>query len=121
MLFDTCIIIDLLRGSAKAAAFVEGLDIQPSLSVLTATELVAGCKSEKERSRISQVLATCDVRVVDLAIAERAGAFMHQFSRSHRLEAIDALIAATAAQHDLPLATHNLKHFPMFPRLKRPY
>ena len=34
---------------------------------------------------------------------------------------MDALIAATAKAHGLPLATLNIKHFPMFDGLTRPY
>ena len=33
----------------------------------------------------------------------------------------DAVIAATAMHHGLELVTLNLKHFPMFPDLQRPY
>jgi hypothetical protein len=33
----------------------------------------------------------------------------------------DLIIAATAEQLDLPLATTNLRHFPMFKGLKPPY
>ncbi len=121
MLFDTCIVIDLLRGNAAAGDFVKGLDIQPSLSVLTATELMAGCKSGNERGRINQILATNLVLTIDLAVALEAGELMQTYGRSHRLDPVDALIAATAWLHKLPLATHNLKHFPMFPGLQRPY
>jgi len=32
-----------------------------------------------------------------------------------------AYIAATAEHHGLKLATLNVKHFPMFPKLKRAY
>jgi hypothetical protein len=46
---------------------------------------------------------------------------MRRFRRSHALETPDALIAATATHHQLQLTTLNLKHFPMFPELKRPY
>ena len=34
---------------------------------------------------------------------------------------MDAIIAATAEHHGLRLATLNVKHFPMFPKLKRAY
>ena len=41
--------------------------------------------------------------------------------RSHGVGLPDALIAATAERAELHLASCNLKHFPMFPNLKRPY
>ena len=43
------------------------------------------------------------------------------FGRSHSVELGDALIAATAEHHDLKLATLNVRHFPMFKRLKPAY
>jgi predicted nucleic acid-binding protein len=43
------------------------------------------------------------------------------FAPSHGLDDVDAIIAATAEHHGLRLATLNVKHFPMFPKLKRAY
>jgi predicted nucleic acid-binding protein len=46
---------------------------------------------------------------------------MRHFHRSYGIDIPDAIIAATAEHHGLELATLNLKHFPMFPRLKPAY
>jgi predicted nucleic acid-binding protein len=51
-------------------------------------------------------------------IARRAGEWLKHYRASHGIDDFDALIAATAEQHGLPLATLNLKHFPMFPKPK---
>ena len=45
------------------------------------------------------------------AITERAIVLMERLSLSHGLGMGDALIAATALEHGLPLLTGNLKHF----------
>jgi hypothetical protein len=58
---------------------------------------------------------------IEEEIAERAGALMRQFHKSHGIDIPDAIIAATADHHGLKLATLNVKHFPMFPKLKRAY
>jgi predicted nucleic acid-binding protein len=121
MLIDTCILIDILRNNEKAVAFVTGLRAKPSLSVMTATEIIAGCKNVRERRHIDHILNTYRVFDIDLAVATLAGNYVRQFGKSHATDAIDAIIAATAAHHDVQLVTHNLKHFPMFPGLKRPY
>ena len=46
---------------------------------------------------------------------------MRHFHKSHGIDIPDALIAATAEHHELRLATLNVKHFPMFPKLRRAY
>ncbi len=45
------------------------------------------------------------------AITLRATALMESLTLSHGLGMGDALIAATALEHDLPLLTANFKHF----------
>jgi predicted nucleic acid-binding protein len=121
MLLDTCIVIDVLRGRQAAVAFVSGLPRAPSLSAVTATELVAGCRDARERKQIEQLLQAYTILDIGLAIATLAGDFVRQFGPSHGVDPMDALVAATARSHGEDLATLNLKHFPMFSGLKRPY
>jgi predicted nucleic acid-binding protein len=40
---------------------------------------------------------------------------------SHGIDIPDAIIAATAEHHGLKLATLNVRHFPMFRKLKPAY
>lgn len=121
MLLDTCIVIDLLRGREDAFAFVTGLAEAPALSVITATELLAGIRNARERRKIERLLAVYTVYDIDLAIAVLAGDFVRRYGPSHGVDPIDALIAATAKRHKTGFATLNLKHFPMFKALTRPY
>jgi predicted nucleic acid-binding protein len=121
MLFDTCIFIDLLRLNTKAASFSDGLIAMPSASVVTWTELLAGARSLKEERVIEQGLKNIRLLPVTEEIACRAGQWLKHYRGSHGVDDFDALIAATAEHHGLPLATHNLKHFPMFPMLKAAY
>jgi predicted nucleic acid-binding protein len=121
MLLDTCVVIDVLRGREAALAFVTALADAPYLSVITATEIVAGVRGAKERRQIEALLETYQVLDIGLEIAKLAGDYVRLYGPSHNVDPIDALVAATAKTHDLPLATLNLKHFPMFEKLKRPY
>lgn len=120
-LLDSCIVIDLLRGREAALAYVEGLAEIPSLSVVTATEIIAGQRTASERRLIDRLLSTYTVLDIGLDIAAQAGDDLRRYGPSHGIDPIDALIAATARIHGLHLATLNLKHFPMFDGLKRPY
>ena len=121
MLLDTCIVIDVLRGQGAALAFVNGLAEKPSLSAITATELIAGTRNARERSQIERLLEVYTVYDIGRQIASLAGDYVRQYGPSHGVDPIDALIAATAKIRNLELATLNLKHFPMFKGLKRPY
>lgn len=121
MLLDSCIVIDVLRGREAALAFVNGLADTPALSVITATELIAGIRNTRERRLIERLLEVYTVHHIGLEIASLAGDYVRQYGRSHGVDPIDALIAATAKTRNLDLATLNLKHFPMFKGLKRPY
>jgi predicted nucleic acid-binding protein len=121
ILLDTCIIIDVLRGRNEALSFVTGLADKPTLSAVTATEIVAECKNTRERRKIDQLLRHYIVHDINLDIACLAGDYIRQYGPSHGTDPIDALIAATAKTHGVALATLNLKHFPMFADLERPY
>ncbi len=121
MLLDTCIVIDLLRGRKEALAFIVGLSTAPSLSAVTATELIAGVRNARERREIERLLHLYVIQDIELEIASLAGDYVRQYGPSHGVDPIDALIAATAKTRNLDLATLNLKHFPMFQRLRRPY
>lgn len=121
MLIDTNIVIDVLRQKPKALAFIAALGQRPSLSVITVTELYAGARSRREVSRIETLIGGAHVLPVSRDIARLAGQAIKHYQRSHGLDDFDAIIAATAEQHGLDLATLNVKHFPMLPKLKAAY
>lgn len=121
MLLDSCVIIDLLRGSPAAVEYFSRLAEKPSLSAVTITELVGGCRTIKERRQVEKVVENCHVMAIDQTVASLAGEYIQRYRKSHRLDPVDSLIAATAKSNDLQLITHNIKHFPMFEGLKRPF
>ena len=120
-LVDTNIVIDFLRRRPSAHDFFQTLVGKPALSVISVMELMHGARTRNEEARIDRIVDSATVLPVTIKIAEAAGRMTKHYQRSHGLEFPDALIAATAEQHGLKLATLNVKHFPMFPRLKPPY
>jgi len=59
---------------------------------------------------------------VDTIIAERAGELGRRWLPSHgSIDGADLAIAATAMVIGCPVLTCNVKHFPMFVNLKKPY
>ena len=82
------------------------------ISVVTLTELLAGMRSGEEELT-EKLLSLFTVIDVDNAIGRKAGEYLRQNSRSHKLDLGDALIAATTAMMGAELVTRNIKHYPM--------
>jgi predicted nucleic acid-binding protein len=121
MLLDTNIIVDYLREKPAALAFIHGLRGKANVSTISVVEVFAGVSSRAEEGRIERLLTGTRILDVTKDIAKIAGQHIRHFQPAHGLDDFDALIAATAEHHGLKLATLNVKHFPMFPRLKAAY
>lgn len=121
ILVDTNIVIEFLRGSSNAAAWLNALDEHPAISAISILELYAGARSQRDERDIVAVRQKLTCLPIGEEIGESAGSIMRNFHKSHGIDIPDAIIAATAEHHGLRLATLNVKHFPMFPKLKRAY
>ncbi len=120
-LLDTSILVDYFRKRAAAIDYMRALERGAAMSVVTIAELLAGARRQSEEQDIHKLAAELVVHEVSLQIAELAGSYVRHFGASHSVELTDAVIAATAEHHGLTLATLNIKHFPMFKRLRAPY
>ena len=112
MIFDTDIFIWIQRGNVKAARLVER-DEERLLSVQTYMELLQGAENKQQHDHTKQFLKDFGFRTLQLSgnIGHRATVYVEQYSLSHGLRAGDALVAATAAEHNLTLCSSNAKHF----------
>lgn len=120
---DTSVLIDVLRGSEPAAALLAGRRATGALhsSIVVKAEVLSGMRA-KEETRTRTLLSSIEWHDVDNTIAEKAGELGRRWLSSHNsIDVADLLIAATAITLDFPLLTCNVKHFPMFPDLQRPY
>ena len=120
-LLDTCILVDLLRRSSPAQEFLLALPERPRVCPVSTLELYAGARAQREERRINAMLATFERVGIDDVVFQHAGSLLRHYRSSHALDIPDALIAATAEQHGLALATLNDEHFPMFKQLKAAY
>jgi len=121
VLFDTTVVIDLLRGVPAAGSYIRSLDETPACSEITRVEVLRGLRSAELRptERLFDSLRWVGV---DETIARRAGEIGRTWRASHPgIATADLLIAATAEELGFQLATLNTKHFPMFRRLRAPY
>lgn len=122
-LVDTSVLVDYLRGDQRAAGLLETRRAGGVLhaSQITRLELLAGMRpGEEEATRL--LLSTLVWRDVDAEVANQAGELGRQWLPSHHgIDSADLAIAATALLNEADLLTLNVRHFPMFPDLVRPY
>lgn len=118
---DTDILIDFLRGFSTAADFIELHSESISISSVTVTEIYSGVKSEKEEQEIEALLELINIINVNREIARDGGLIRKVYTKSHGTGIIDSIIASTALNHEMPLATLNQKHYPMIEDLIVPY
>lgn len=116
LLVDSDVLINVLRNREPSAAkdWQFAVNVAGSIfySPVSQTEIRHGMK-DSERAAIEHVFSAMICLPIDDQIGRMAGDFMRTFHRSHGLLLADALIAATASLHTLPLWTNNHKHFPM--------
>jgi hypothetical protein len=121
-LIDTNILSELRRKTPNAGV-VSWFSKRPAsslyLSVLTLGELRKGVEAVADTERRMALLDWLEadlpnffmgrILTVDAYVADRWGRMVAQAGRP--LPAVDSLLAATAAHHDLSLVTRNVKDF----------
>ena len=112
-LIDSDIMVDFTRGNAKAADYLDSLGEACLLSAVTALELIAGARNQREVSDLDILISAYEQIPPADAITRRAYHLMKAHAKSAGLRTLDALIAATALEGGLTLATKNGKHFQM--------
>ena len=119
MLVDTDVLIWHLRGYPQATQKLDGFSAL-TISAVTYMELLQGLRSKAEMNALQQSLAMRHTQRLPLtpAITEQAMALMEGMVLSDGLQMGDALIAATALEHQLPLLTGNVKHFSAIANLR---
>ena len=112
VLVDSDVLIWTLRGHAAAVAKMEGL-AEWHISAVTYMELAQGCRNKAELKAMQKAFQadSNDVLPITQSISDLACNLVEKYALSHSLHMADALIAATAINHSLPLLTANAKHF----------
>lgn len=118
MLVDSDVMIWHLRGYVRATERLNALT-PLTISTITYMELLQGMRNRAELAALQKSLALRNTRQLPITapISERAIELMDDLWFSQRLGMADALIAATALVHGLPLLTGNVKHFNAIPQL----
>ncbi len=113
LLLDTNVLIRHLRRRERTSEFLLqwGQNGDLYISVITRSEILAGMRPD-ENVVTMELLNALDSLPVTEQIADRAGRIIYQLARCGiQLSFPDALIAATALEHQLTVVTTNVAHF----------
>lgn len=112
MLFDTDIFIWVQRGNKKALALMEQTE-ERYLSVQTYLELMQNARNKHQHQTTKDFLKSFSFYVLPFTenIGHRACIYIEEYALATGLRAGDAIVAATASENSLVLATSNAKHF----------
>jgi predicted nucleic acid-binding protein len=121
VLLDTDILVDFLRGTNKAEAFISAQADRIILSAIVVAELYAGVKGEAEREALDALVSLFRIVPVDVEIAKAGGLYKRDYGKSHGVGLADAILAATAEAWKAELKTLNIKHYPMLKGLRPAY
>ena len=116
-LIDTDVMIDVSRGNASAASLLDALE-SPSISIVTAQELIVGARDKKDLAAIDSFVALFPIVHLDAAAGHLAYNLLKRYAGASGLRTFDSLIAATAIHHGMELVSRNGKHFAAIEELR---
>ncbi len=112
MIFDTDIFIWAQRGNEKAAKLFQKEE-ERYLSIQSYMELLQCAENKTQHKYIKNFLATFGFITLPMTenIGHRASIYIEEYTLSSGLRSADAIIAATAVENNMALASGNVKHF----------
>ena len=123
-LLDTSIFVDYLRGNEACKEWLNNsVSNDLAYSIVTAAELLAGCRNRREQDMVEKELAIYPMIQISGAISLTAWEWYREYHLSHGVGFLDCLIGASAHHYGLVVCTLNDKHFRPLPDLQveRPY
>jgi len=119
ILCDTNILIEFYRGNSVILDVLQEIGVTNlAISVITSGELFYGAQDKRELKKVQKHLALLNQISLDADISAQFVSLLENYALSHKLSVPDALIAATAICHELPLYTLNKKDFHFLPKIQ---
>ena len=116
VLCDTNIFINAFNGRVDTIDQLNKIGlVDIVLSSITVMELFQGMGNKIELAQMKKRIKFYDVIQIDEAISQKAIEFVESYKLSHGLQIPDAIIGATAAIHQIPLYTYNVRDFDFLP------
>lgn len=123
-MIDSDVLIAHLRGVPQAKDWLLRARRESgrlAISAVSVTEVAGGMRSY-EKPQVTRLLASLAVFPVSERVAWKAAELIRSYRHSHSGIGLgDYLIAATAVNEGMQLATLNIRHFPMFANLQAPF
>lgn len=112
MLFDTDMFIWVQRGHERALKWMERADSR-FIALQSYLELLQSAQNKQQHRITKSFLKDFHFQTLPLTenIGHRAAVYIEEYALSSGLRAGDSLVAATAVEYGLPLASSNRKHF----------
>ena len=112
LLLDTNIVIEFWKRNPAIRANLQGFSPEDLfISIVTEAELLVGARDTQDLRLIQRDVKLLRILPLEPAIGALAIELLTAHTLSQRLKLADALIAATALHHRLPLFTLNRKDF----------
>lgn len=111
-IIETSVIVDLLRNHSLAVSWYQE-QTQPTLGItpIIWMEVIGGGQNKAERLRAARLLQRFTMLYFTQADLDWAMQQQMVYELSHGVGMMDCLIASVSARLQIPLYTHNLKHF----------
>lgn len=113
---DSDILIEISRGRdfAMVKCWLELSEAHTPIlfSPVSSAELWAGVRPS-ERDSLQHMFSLLACFPITESVGKKAGEYLRMYSKSHRLQVPDSLIAASAFTSGAALWTRNRKHYPM--------
>jgi predicted nucleic acid-binding protein len=106
-LVGTDVCVDLALGRPEAVAFFKAPPVEIRLSTITYLTLLAEARSREEARRIQRFVAPYPVLSLGPMASSSAVELILDPSVGGGLSPLDALVAATALAHEIPLYTRD--------------
>jgi predicted nucleic acid-binding protein len=110
-LVHTELCIDLARGVPNAVAFFQSPPVEIRLSTATYLQLLALARTPEEQTRVRRFVSAYPVLSLGPMASSRAVELVQAHALTAGLGPLDALIAATALAHEIPLVVRDPRPF----------
>jgi tRNA(fMet)-specific endonuclease VapC len=105
IVLDTNILIEILKSNDEIVARLKKQNAEYAISSISAMELFFGALNKSELAMLKKFVKSFEVLHIDEGISATALELVAKYAKSHHLHIADALIAATAKNHNIKLYT----------------